>query len=567
MLNRTRDTHSTKYNQRFSVQSVLIRGIRVFPFPCFRFPLSRFPFFTSVFIRGLSILAFFLAVIARAADPSDPVLDLLLQKGIVTDAEVQKARADAERIRTNEFANLMPPLESKWKISNAIKNIELFGDLRVRYEYRSAVTPDNSRLELDRYRYAVRVGLRGEAFDDFYYGLRLETAANPRSPWVTFGSSSSGIPYNGPDGKSTAQINIGQVYLGWRPVDWFDFTIGKMPQPLYTTPMVWDTDLNPEGAVERFKYKVGEADFFATFGQFLYQDANPTYSSPGFGFNSGLGQRTTPVFQLAYQAGLTYHFTTNIFAKVAPVVYQYIGVGTNVSPFFGDPFVGEGQFTGRGSANPVNGASGYGTSSQILGNGSLGFPNNQVGLDHLLVLEVPFELDFKIARMSARLFGDFSYNLEGKQRAEEAAAGYAQYLAVQNSVSPVTVKPFAPQRSDVKAYQVGMAFANKDALGMVYGITSKKHAIEARAYWQHVEQYALDPNTLDSDFFEGRANLEGIYMALAYGLTDNVIATLRYGYAHRINDKLGTGGSNQDIPQVNPINQYNIIQLDLTLRF
>jgi hypothetical protein len=102
---------------------------------------------------------------------------------------------------------------------------------------------------------------------------------------------------------------------------------------------------------------------------------------------------------------------------------------------------------------------------------------------------------------------------------------------------------------------------------MVYGSTSKKNAIEARAYWQHVEQYALDPNTLDSDFFEGRANLEGVYLALAYGLTDNIIATFRYGYAHRINDKLGTGGNNLDIPQVNAIHQYNIIQLDLTLRF
>ena len=67
--------------------------------------------------------------------------------------------------------------------------------------------------------------------------------------------------------------------------------------------------------------------------------------------------------------------------------------------------------------------------------------------------------------------------------------------------------------------------------------------------------------------FEGRANLEGIYFALAYGFTDNVIGTFRYGYAQRINNKLGTGGSNLDIPQINPIQRYNLLQLDLTLRF
>jgi hypothetical protein len=61
--------------------------------------------------------------------------------------------------------------------------------------------------------------------------------------------------------------------------------------------------------------------------------------------------------------------------------------------------------------------------------------------------------------------------------------------------------------------------------------------------------------------------MEGIYTALAYGISDNVIATFRYGYAWRINDKLGSGSSNQDIPQMNPIDKFNLLQLDLTLRF
>ena len=42
---------------------------------------------------------------------------------------------------------------------------------------------------------------------------------------------------------------------------------------------------------------------------------------------------------------------------------------------------------------------------------------------------------------------------------------------------------------------------------------------------------------------------------------------MRYGYAHKINPALGTGGSNQDLPQINPVNYYNLIQVDLTWRF
>src|SRR3954466_10799145 len=75
-------------------------------------------------LRGLVFALALAANRALCSEPSDPILDLLLQKGIVTEAEVQKARADAERIRTNQF--VMPPVESKWKIGKAIKNIELF---------------------------------------------------------------------------------------------------------------------------------------------------------------------------------------------------------------------------------------------------------------------------------------------------------------------------------------------------------------------------------------------------------------------------------------------------------
>jgi Putative porin len=505
------------------------------------------------------------ATAVRGAQPSDPLLELLIKKGMLTEDEANKVRSEAEAIRTNAPSSL--EAGSKWKISHAIKSIELFGDLRLRYEHRQANTPDGSRVELDRGRAAVRLGLRGDAFDDFYYGLRLDTASNPRSPWVTFGSSSGGVPYYGPYGKSTFGIDVGQVFLGWRPFSWVDLTVGKVANPLFTTPMVWDTDYNPEGAVERFKYRVGEAEFFATFGQFLYADANPNYASGGLGFNGLLGQQTDQPFQLVWQAGVNYQIRTNISAKVAGTLYHYLGVHTNVYPYFGDPFVGEGIFTGVGTAHPVNGASGYGTSSSFLGNSSVGFPNNQVGLNHLLIVEIPAEINFQFGPFNARVFGDFAYNLEGARRAEDAAAGYANYLALQSVGSTVTVKPFAPQRSDVKAYQGGFAIGSRNSLGLVYGTTCHKHAWEFRTYWQHVEQYALDPNLIDSDFFEGRGNLQGIYAALAYGFTDNVIGTFRYGYAWRINDVLGTGGSNLDVPQVNPIDHYNLLQFDLTMRF
>jgi hypothetical protein len=517
---------------------------------------------------GAGVLASLALAGGAPAQSSDPLLNALIKKGILTEDEAKDIKAEAEAGQSTNA----PVTATKWKISDGIKDVELFGDLRLRYEYREADSPIGDGISQRRLRYAIRFGLRGDLTDDFYYGFRVETAANPRSPWATFGSSTGGVPYQGPYGKSTATIYLGQIYMGWRPEQWLDITLGRMPQPLYTTSMVWDTDYNPEGAAEHVKYTVGQADFFGNFGQFLYQEIDPSSAGPGLGFNGTLGQYTGDIWQFATQAGVNYHVTTNISAKIAATVYEYTGMQQSSifapsvnTPFYGDPFVGEGAYLGPNSTFPVNGYSGYGTSSALPGNSSLGFPLNQVGLNDLLVLEVPFEINFSLDKIDARVFGDFGYNFDGAARAQAAAAGYATYLA--NSAPPVGVTAFAPQVNDVKSYQIGFAVGSKGNLGLVYGSAAHKNAWEFRTYWQHVEQYALDPNLLDSDFFEGRGNLQGAYMAFAYGLSDNMIGTLRGGYASRINHTLGTGGSNQDIPWVNPINSYVLMQIDLTYRF
>ncbi len=499
-----------------------------------------------------------------AEQPSDPILNLLLQKGILTEAEAQAARAEAERIRTNGPATTMPPMESRWQLSKAVKTIGLYGDIRMRFEDRRAEDPSGGSIELQRLRYVVRAGLRGELFDDYYFGFRLETSANPRSPWLTLGTSSSASPtYQGPFGKSTASFNIGQAYLGWRGVDWLDLTVGKMPNLLYTTPMVWDSDLNPEGLMERFKWSVGQADFFLNLGQFVYQDTNPTKTSEGY-FNLGYTDSNL-AFLLAWQAGLTYHLRTNLSLKVAPTLYNYTGHGANTTP--PGPSVApdfSGTFVGQGSTNNLTGQHAGAWSGFPLGFYD-GFTANQTALNDLLVLDIPWEVNLRLNHLDLRLFGDYAQNLQGADRARAA------YLAAQNAFQPmgggeIALIPSA-QTGDTKAWQVGFAVGNRDSLGLVNGTASRKHGWEFRTYWQHIEQYALDPNLLDSDFFEGRANLEGIYAALAYGLTDNMIGTFRYGYARRINEKIGTGGSNQDIPQMNPIQHYNLLQLDLTLKF
>ncbi|MGO9586330.1 MAG: putative porin [Limisphaerales bacterium] len=473
-------------------------------------------------------------------------METLIEKGILTVDEAKKIEAETAARETNAVNN--PPI-SKWKISDSIKSLQLFGDLRLRYEYRGTdnaptVPPGTapSTYYRERFRYALRIGLRGDLVDDFNYGLRLETSSNPRSPWSTFGNNTTSGSVT-PADKSQSSIYIGQAYLGWHPADWYEMTVGRMPMPLYTTPMVWDSDINPEGAFEKFKYTVDNVDLFVDFGQWDYQDPSEATAVP-----------SSDTFMLTWQAGANVRIGKDMSVKVAPMLYTYTGTGS----------------TNGGNANGLN--------IPYTGQGSDGvnvnYPGgpafNQNGINDLLILEIPAEYDFKIRKtpfgvLQGRIFGDFAYNLDGADRAR--AAYQAGSLG---GAFPPDVK--SAETSQVKAYQVGIGFGSAGPVygpvqGLVYGSTSQKNTWEARFYWQHIEQYALDVNLIDSDFFEGRANLQGFYSAFAYSFTDNIIGTIRAGYANQIQDNLGTGGNNLDIPGINPIKNFHILQLDLTWRF
>ncbi|HEY4282898.1 MAG TPA: putative porin, partial [Chthoniobacterales bacterium] len=161
----------------------------------------------------------------------------------------------------------------KWKLSGALTELELFGDVRARYDYRTGETDDNSPLgavapgvagrndwqERSRERYRLRFGLRGTLLDDWFFGIRLETSQSVRSTNVTFDDDTSGsatAANNGPFSKVNDGINVGQAYGGYKGFPDITLMGGKMPLSmiLITTRMVWDDDINPEGASEQWKH-------------------------------------------------------------------------------------------------------------------------------------------------------------------------------------------------------------------------------------------------------------------------------------------------------------------------
>src|ERR1035441_4589142 len=60
----------------------------------------------------------------RCQEAHDPLLDFMIQKGMLTQEEASKVKAEADAIRTNGLSQAMPPAESKWRISKAVKALE-----------------------------------------------------------------------------------------------------------------------------------------------------------------------------------------------------------------------------------------------------------------------------------------------------------------------------------------------------------------------------------------------------------------------------------------------------------
>jgi hypothetical protein len=496
------------------------------------------------FIYILAAASFIFGGIAARAQDAGALLDLLVRKKIITDQEAEEVRADLTKEAAATSAG-------KWKLSTPITELELYGDARLRYEYRSGetagnVSQPNDWIERQRERYRLRIGLRGTLADDWFFGIRLETSQNPRSTNVTFGddTSSSSAGGGGPFAKGSDGINVGQVYLGYKGFRDITLTGGKMPNPLVTTLMVWDGDINPEGAAEQWKhtftFSFGESgvaqaeqsyskdnkaltiskpaaepwklkiDVFANFAQFIYDDTNPENPLGHRSSTDGRLNPRTDAWLLAWQVGARFNFPKNIYFQVAPVLYNYTGNGDT----FNSHFVGGSPFVSNSDSLALN----------------------QTGINSLLVLEVPAEFGFKIGELPFRIFSDFGVNFEADDRAR--AAGF-------------------PDKGNQRyAYQIGASVGQLKA----------KHDWQIAAWWQHTEQFALDPNLVDTDIFDARVNMQGVAVTAGYALSDAVIFNLTYAHGWPSDHGLGTGGV-PDAIAINPLDEYNIFQADLNVRF
>lgn len=317
-----------------------------------------------------AVLAALVCASAALAQDSGPLIDMLVRKGLLNDQEAEDLRAELVK----DFA--ANTSAGKLNLASTMTELKIAGDLRVRYEGRSGEVAGDVGSR-DRFRYRARLGLTGKMLHNWAWGVRLESAPGNRSTNVTLADEATG-----PFSKGSDSLYLGQIFTQWMPTPELTLTAGRFANPLTTSFMVWDGDINTEGLAEQFKRRSGKFEYSLTLGQFVYNSASTQKVI-------GVANDVEDLYLFAYQGGLKY-FTNEVgtaFFQVNPTFYQYV----NESGLL-NPLVTRGTFS----------------------------PTNHFGINNLFVFELPIEYTWVSAGgVTMRLFGDFAINLDGEERARK----------------------------------------------------------------------------------------------------------------------------------------------------
>ncbi len=448
------------------------------------------------------------------ADSTFDLVQALVTKGVLTEEEAMPLLKGREA--DIQLADKKVKKAAKLTVSDVIDNATLYGDIRVRYEDRSgtgiatAASPDVKETR-ERARYKMTLGVKTES-GDWYSDLAIAMGANGRSDNATFGQSATTGNIDNKD-----PVFIKRAMLGYKASDWLTLEAGRMNNPLYTTPMVWDADLSFEGLVEKINYKINFADLFFTAAQVEYQGDKKDFSAVTGAPSDSI---TTELF--AFQGGGRYQLndTTSAKAALTYTTFSHNTSNTKFSPQLGTDL-----------------------NTKVTGTGA--------GVNDLSTIEIPAEMNFMPnSSIGVRLFGDYVINTKADDRAKNSGLAAASNGASGSDDSAWMLGMMVGSANDFKSFE-----ANK----MVKGDWSM------RIWYQNVGVWSVDPNAVDSDFMDSRVNMKGTTFKAQYNFTDNAYTNFAYGHASRKNNTYGAAGAAQDLAL--NLKKFDLMQLDLTYKF
>ncbi len=209
----------------------------------------------------------------------DILLNKLINKGIITKEEANEIKQEIKKEKESE----------KGKYS-FLKDTKFSGDLRVRFQMEN-IEGDPNR---NRGRFRGRFGFKTNLAENTEVGLRLASGVGEQtSTNQTF-----------EDSFSQKSIWIDRFYVKHK-INNFGIIAGKIENPFYSTDLIWDTDINPEGIA--FTYQ--NNNFFTNLGVFILDEFRNLTDDPMlYGFQIGYKGKN-------FKIGSGIYLTNNLVGK------------------------------------------------------------------------------------------------------------------------------------------------------------------------------------------------------------------------------------------------------------
>ncbi len=193
-------------------------------------------------------------------------------------------------------------IADKIKLSGIIQSVRFHGDFRGRQEHFERKDPGSN--DRNRMRYRLRIGTDIQLPEEVLFGFRLGAGSGEQiSNNQTFDNLSS-----------QKAIFVDMAYLRWTPKPREALAThasgGKMPNSLwriYSSDLVWDDDLNPEGFQENVEWKTPWG--FSLFGNFLQMVADEDLETPRnqWVFSEQVGFETKLPWDIRLRSAAAYH--------------------------------------------------------------------------------------------------------------------------------------------------------------------------------------------------------------------------------------------------------------------
>jgi hypothetical protein len=277
---------------------------------------------------------------AMASVEVDMLLDKLVDKGVLTRQEASELKGEMAEYKDAGNKQLAKEIVPKWA-----QHISWSGDLRLRQESFKRDPSTSNPETRHRQRARFRLGVKGKVSDQLEAGARLATGTNldPVSTNQSF-----------QDAFDKKDLFVDLAYLkfttaglsGWEAAP---ITVwgGKFENPFYSTSMVWDGDLTPEGMAASLTPKVGPVEFFATGGVFPIDELGANGGDPTlWGGQTGLAWTVAKDAQPEWLNALT--------LKGGVSYYDYANLENGLDVFTNSTFGNSGTAAGN-VYRPANG--------------------------------------------------------------------------------------------------------------------------------------------------------------------------------------------------------------------